>query len=230
MSTSGHKLNRVAVFCGANAGTRPEYLQSANEVGQELVKRKIGLVYGGLLFNSTPRCAVPCSASSFLPVLSRRRQCWHDGCCGANHSGLGEGGVIGVIPHDLMPREMSGAPIGDLRVVDTMHQRKAQMSDLSDAFIALPGGFGTLEELLEIVTWNQIGLIVKPVGVLNVAGYFDHLLKFFDHAVQEGFVREASRTIVIEGKTPAELLDKLAAYKSPPSLLELAKTAPRGLR
>ena len=84
MSTSGHKLNRVAVFCGANAGTRPEYLQSANEVGQELVKRKIGLVYGGLLFNSTPRCAVPCSASSFLPVSSRRRQCWHDGCCGAN--------------------------------------------------------------------------------------------------------------------------------------------------
>ncbi|DBA88899.1 hypothetical protein WJX79_002825 [Trebouxia sp. C0005] len=206
MSTSDHKLNRVAVFCGANAGTRPEYLQSANDVGQELVKRKIGLVYGG-------------GSVGMMGAVAQ-----------IVDSGLGEGGVIGVIPHDLMPREMSGAPIGDLRVVDTMHQRKAQMSDLSDAFMALPGGFGTLEELLEIVTWNQIGLIVKPVGILNVAGYFDHLLKFFDHAVQEGFVREASRTIVIEGRTPAELLDKLAAYKPPPSLLELAKTAPPGLR
>lgn len=206
MSTRSHNLKRVAVFCGANAGTRPEYLQSADEIGQELVKRKIGLVYGG-------------GSVGMMGAVAQTVD-----------SGLGEGGVIGVIPHDLMPREMSGAPIGDLRVVDNMHQRKAQMSDLSDAFIALPGGFGTLEELLEIVTWNQIGLIVKPVGVLNVAGYFDHLLKFFDHAVQEGFVREASRTIVIEGKTPAELLDKLAAYKPPPSLLELAKTAPRGLR
>ncbi|DBA88900.1 TPA: hypothetical protein ACH3X2_000141 [Trebouxia sp. C0005] len=161
MSTSDHKLNRVAVFCGANAGTRPEYLQSANDVGQELVKRKIGLVYGG-------------GSVGMMGAVAQ-----------IVDSGLGEGGVIGVIPHDLMPREMSGAPIGDLRVVDTMHQRKAQMSDLSDAFMALPGGFGTLEELLEIVTWNQIGLIVKPVGILNVAGYFDHLLKFFDHAVQE---------------------------------------------
>ena len=130
-------------------------------------------------------------------------------------SGLGDGGVIGVIPHELMPREMSGSAIGELRTVDTMHQRKvtccihlvcitvdevtdparrhvpicptsqAQMADLADAFIAIPGGFGTLEELLEVVTWNQIGFMVKPVGVLNICGYFDHLLKFFDHAVQE---------------------------------------------
>ncbi|DBA85764.1 hypothetical protein WJX77_002099 [Trebouxia sp. C0004] len=204
MSTSSYKLNRVCVFCGANAGTRPEYLQSADEVGQELVKRKIGLVYGG-------------GSVGMMGAVAQTVD-----------SGLGEGGVVGVIPHYLMPREMSGAPIGDLRVVHTMHHRKAQMIDLSDAFIALPGGFGTLEELLEVVTWNQIGLIVKPVGILNVAGYFDHLLKFFDHAVQEGFVREASRTVVIEGKSPAELLDKLAAYKPPPSLLELAGT--RGLR
>ncbi|KAL3149700.1 hypothetical protein ABBQ38_013530 [Trebouxia sp. C0009 RCD-2024] len=204
--SSGNDLKRIAVFCGANSGTRPEYLQSAKDVGAELVKRNIGLVYGG-------------GSVGMMGSVAQTVD-----------SGLGKGGVIGVIPHDLMPREMSGAAIGELRAVDTMHQRKAQMADLSDAFIAIPGGFGTLEELLEVVTWNQIGFMVKPVGVLNVCGYFDHLLKFFDHAVQEGFVRESSRTIVIEGSSAAELLDKLAAYKAPPSLLELAKKTPDGLR
>lgn len=206
MASTDRKLKRVAVFCGANAGARPEYLQSAKDIGEELVKRSIGLVYGG-------------GSVGMMGAVAHTVD-----------AGLGDGGVIGVIPHELMPREMSGAGIGEVRVVDTMHQRKAQMADLADAFIAIPGGFGTLEELLEVVTWNQIGLIVKPVGVLNVCGYFDPLLKFFDHAVQEGFVRETSRTIVIEGKTAAELLDKIAAYKPPPSLLELAKTTSSGIR
>ena len=127
--------------------------------------------------------------------------------------GLGEEHVIGVIPAALAPREISGTTVGEIRLVEDMHTRKAMMFDLADAFISIPGGFGTLDETVEITTWHQLGFHAKPVGILNTLGYFDHLLAFFDHATAEGFVRPASRAIVVSDSDPAALIDKLMAYE-----------------
>jgi uncharacterized protein (TIGR00730 family) len=129
---------------------------------------------------------------------------------------LGAGGeVVGVIPQSLMRKEIAHAGLTDLRVVDSMHQRKALMAELSDAFIALPGGFGTFEEFCEIVTWAQLGLHGKPCGILNVEGYYDQLLGLFDHAVAEKFLHPANRALVIAGKSPDAMLDRLTNHQAP---------------
>ncbi|KAK9839266.1 hypothetical protein WJX81_004770 [Elliptochloris bilobata] len=199
-----NSIRKIAVFCGFSTGSGPEYVQLARDLGAELVKRHIGLVYGG----------------------------GNNGLMGAiAHTvleGLGEQAVIGVIPEALQPHEISGPTLGDIRVVPDMHTRKALMAAEADAFIALPGGFGTLEELIEVVTWQQLGLHTKPVGVLNIknacgAGFYDNLLTFCDHCVAEGFIRPASRGILIEAATPAELIDKLAAHEPPASIIQLRK-------
>lgn len=194
----------MAVYCGSSKGARPEYMAAARALGEELVKREIKLIYGG-------------GTVGLMGEIARTVA-----------AGSGEHNVIGVIPAKLQPREVSGEGIGDVRVVDDIHVRKAMMSEEADAFIALPGGFGTLEELLEMVTWQQLGFHGKPVGVLNICGFYDQLLKFADHMVEEGFVRPNSRTILQCENTPAELLDALQAYTPPTSLVELLAAEARG--
>jgi uncharacterized protein (TIGR00730 family) len=125
------------------------------------------------------------------------------------------GRVVGVIPESLMAKEVGHAGLTDLRIVNSMHERKALMADLSDAFIAMPGGFGTLEEFCEVVTWSQLGIHVKPCGLLNVEGYYDPLLALFDHAVREGFLREENRRLVLQDCEPDRLLQKMAAFRPP---------------
>ncbi|KAK9806701.1 hypothetical protein WJX73_010267 [Symbiochloris irregularis] len=190
------KFKRIAVFCGSSKGKTDAYVECARALGAELVKRQIKLVYGG----------------------------GNVGCMGAIattvSAGLGEDSVIGVIPGALQPREISGGAIGELIIVPDMHARKAKMCDLADAFIAMPGGFGTLEEILEMLTWQQLGFHAKPVAFLNWNGFFDHLLAFFDHAVSEGFVRQASRGLALQDSNPASLLDKMQAQVAQPSLLD----------
>jgi len=177
-------LRRVCVFCGSSAGNAPEFRQATQELAREMVARGIGLVFGG-------------------------------GCVGLmGHLAdavLAAGGhAIGVIPDVLVAREIAHLGLPDLRVVRSMHERKAMMAELSDAFIALPGGFGTFEELSEAITWTQLGLHRKRCGVLNVRGFYDPLLALFDGAVRAGFIRDASREIVSAAASPRELLDWLA--------------------
>src|SRR5215471_18265386 len=167
-------LKRVCVFCGSNVGARSAYVEAAESLGKLLVDRKMGLVYGGGKVGLMGKVADTVLAAG--------------------------GEVIGVIPQSLMRREIAHAGLTDLRVVDSMHQRKALMAELSDAFIALPGGFGTFEELCEIVTWAQLGLHAKPCGVLNVEGYYDQLLGLFDHGVEEKFLHPVNRALVIAAK------------------------------
>ena len=138
----------------------------------------------------------------------------------------GGGHVIGVIPQSLVDREIAHPGVGDLRIVDSMHERKAQMAELSDAFVALPGGVGTLEELFEIYTWNQLGLHAKPLGLFNVRGYFDGLARFLDHAVAERFVTEKHRAMLLVSEDLGELLDGLAGWEAPlqPKWIDRAQT------
>jgi uncharacterized protein (TIGR00730 family) len=175
-----HPIRRICVFCGSNRGGDPAYAAAARAFGEALVRRKIGLVTGaggtGLMGEA-------------IDAVLR-----------------GGGEAIGVIPHALVLRELAHAGLRDLRVVRSMHERKAMMAELSDGFVALPGGFGTLEELLEIVTWAQLGLHGKPVGVVNVKGYYDPLLALLDHAVGEGFLKPLHRGMLLVGKDPEDLL------------------------
>ena len=178
-------LRRVCVFCGSSAGSSAEYRQAAETLARELAVREIGLVFGG-------------GRVGLMGVLADTM--------------LAAGGhVIGVIPHALVAREVAHERLPDLRVVSSMHERKAMMAELSDAFIAMPGGFGTFEEFCEVVTWTQLGLHAKRCGILNVAGYYDPLLALFDRAVAEGFVKPSNRELVVASDDPAALLDSLAA-------------------
>ncbi len=180
---------RICVFCGSNTGERAAYVEAAERLGSVLGERKLGLVYGGGKVGLMGKLA---------------------------NAVLGAGGeVIGVIPQKLMRKEIAHAGLTDLRVVNSMHERKAMMEELSDAFIAMPGGFGTFEEFCEMVTWAQLGLHRKPCGLLNVAGYYDHLLGLFDHAVEEQFLHPQNRAIILTGQDPAELLNSLLAYNVP---------------
>jgi uncharacterized protein (TIGR00730 family) len=181
---------RICVFCGSSLGCDPRYADQAAALGRELVSRGADLVFGG---GSVGLMGVVADA-----VLA---------------SG---GAVTGVIPHGLAARELAHRRVADMRIVPTMHARKALMADLADGFVALPGGIGTLEELFEIVTWRQLGIHRKPVGVLNVGGYYDPLVALFDHAVAGGFVPARSRGLVIVDEDPARLLDRMAAYDAPP--------------
>jgi uncharacterized protein (TIGR00730 family) len=178
---------RLTVFCGSSTGRSPVYAEAARSLGREMVKRGIGLVYGG-------------AGVGLMGVL-------------ADSMLEGGGEVIGVIPRHLVAREIAHADVSDLRVVETMHERKALMAELGDAFVALPGGVGTLDELFESWTWAQLGLHLKPCAVLNVDGYFDSLLQLIDHTVREGFMRsEYGRTLIAE-REPGALLDRIATYR-----------------
>lgn len=180
-------MKRICVFTGSNPGVRGEYASVAQQFGRELAARGHELVYGGGSVGLMGRLA-----DSVL-------------ACG--------GKVIGVIPRALLAKEVGHGGLTELRVVASMHERKALMSDLADAFVALPGGLGTLEELFEVLTWAQLGLHSKPCGILNVCGYFDTLLAFLDHAVKEQFVKSEHRSLVITADSPLELLGRLAAYR-----------------
>jgi len=184
-------MNRVCVFCGSSSGVRPEYADAARELAAALSRRGLGLVYGG---GSVGLMGVIANA-----MLADGRE------------------VIGVIPKPLGPRELAHTGLTDLRFVASMHERKATMASLSDAFIALPGGLGTLEETLEMLTWAQLGIHGKPVGVLNIGGYYDGLLKFLAHAVREGFVKREYFALLLFGDTPDELLSRFESW-TPPAL------------
>ena len=181
-------MNRVCVFCGSSPGARPEYTETAHDLGSLLVERGLGLVVGGADVGLMGRLA---------------------------DAVMSEGGeAIGVIPQALVDREIAHLGLSDLRVVGSLHERKATMAELSDAFIALPGGLGTLEELFEVYTWSQLGLHAKPCALLNVAGYFDALAGFLDHAVAERFVTEHHRRTLIVEEDPRALLDRLERFEA----------------
>ena len=184
---------RVCVFCGSSVGARPAYALAAKKLGELMARRGIGLVFGG--------GCVGLMGTIADAIL-------------ANH-----GEAIGVIPEGLMQREIGHRGVTRLHVVATMHERKALMADLSDGFIALPGGYGTLEEFAEILTWSQLGIQIKPCALLNTQGYWDGLLKFLDHAVTEDFVRPENRELIVVGTTPEEVLDKITSW-TPPAHVE----------
>jgi len=183
------RMKRIAVYCGSNRGAQPAYANAAEEVGRELARRGVQLVYGG-------------------------------GCVGlmgiVADAVLKNGGhAIGVIPEKLVIREVVHEGLPDLRVVKTMHERKALMAELADGFIALPGGYGTLEELCEMLAWSQLGWHQKPCGLLNAAGFYGSFLGFLDHAAREGFIRPKHRELVILEETAGKLLDRLEAFHPP---------------
>ncbi|KAI6674011.1 hypothetical protein NL676_001917 [Syzygium grande] len=185
-SSSSSRFRRICVFCGSSSGKKSSYPEAAIQLGQELVERRIDLVYGG-------------GSVGLMGLVS---QAVHDG---GRH-------VLGVIPRTLMSREIAGDTIGEIRTVSDMHQRKAEMARQADAFIALPGGYGTLEELLEVITWAQLGIHRKPVGLLNVDGYYNSLLSFIDKAVDEGFISPSARHIIVSAPTAKELVRLLEEY------------------
>ncbi len=180
---------RYCVFCGSSPGARPEYADAARALGAELAHRDIDLVYGG-------------ANIGLMGTI-------------ADSVGRAGGHVIGVIPRSLAEYDVAHLGLPDLRVVESMHERKSLMAELSEGFIALPGGLGTFEELLEIMTWSQIGLHDKPSGVLNIGGYFDPLIALLDRAVEERFLKPEHRAMLHVEDTPARLLDELARYDPP---------------
>jgi len=188
-------MKRICVFCGSNAGHDPRYRAEADLLGRLLAGRGIELVYGG-------------GNVGLMGIIA-------DACLGAG------GTVIGVIPEALIGKEVAGRVVDHrgltrLEVVDSMHTRKARMAELADGFIALPGGFGTFEEFCEVLTWGQLGFHVKPMGLLNVNGFYDPLLALFERAVAEGFLREENRAMALAADDIESLLAALAAYRPEP--------------
>jgi hypothetical protein len=182
-------MRRICVFCGSSSGTRQNYQKAAQAVGRLLCRRGIELVYGG-------------GNVGLMGVLAN--------AC------LNEGGrVIGVIPQALADRELAHTGLTELRIVSSMHERKALMADLSDAFVCLPGGYGTWEEFFEVLTWSQLGIQRKACGVLNVDGYYDPLLAMADKALSEGFIRPIHRDSLLSDADPERLLDRLGNYSVP---------------
>jgi uncharacterized protein (TIGR00730 family) len=180
-------MRRLCVFCGSSPGARPAYAEAAEELGRLIVEHGIGLVYGG-------------GAVGLMGMLA--------------DSVLAEGGeAIGVIPEALVAREIGHAGLSDLRVVGSMHERKALMADLADGFVALPGGLGTVEELLEVYTWAQLGLHRKPCALLDVEGYYEAVARFLDHAVEERFLREEHRAMLMVESDPRTLLGRLERFE-----------------
>lgn len=189
-------VRSVCVFCGSQAGVRPEYVASAGEFAQAAAQRGLTLVFGG----------------------------GHVGLMGALADAALEhrGQIIGVIPRHLMRPEVAHRRLTDLRVVESMHERKRTMAELSDAFVVLPGGYGTLEEMFEMVTWLQLQLQSKPVGILNVEQFYDPLLDFLRHAASEGFIRPEHWDLLIVDHTPELLLDRLELHAA-----EMRRAHPR---
>ncbi len=182
-------MKRICVFCGSKPGIRAVYAEQAKVLGRLLVKEGIELVYGG------GRVGLMTEIADAV---------------------LAEGGhVIGVIPQALVEMEVAHQGLPDIRVVHSMHERKALMAELSDGFIAMPGGFGTLEELFEVITWAQLGFHPKPCGILNVDGYYDPLIRFIDSCVHEQFLRAEHRHMLLSSDNPHKLLSEMRAYMSP---------------
>ncbi len=182
-------MNSICVYCGSSSGRKEEYRLAAESLGSELARRGITLVYGG-------------GNVGLMGVVA--------------DAALAAGGkVIGVIPRALLEKELGHDGLTELRVVGSMHERKAQMAELADGFIALPGGFGTLEEFSEIATWTQLGFHRKPLGLLNVGGFYDGFLAFLDHAEVEGFIRPQHRSIVLSSTASGELIDRLTSFHLP---------------
>lgn len=186
---ANHSLTRICVFCGSSFGKHGDYRQAAADLGVALVERGCGLVYGG-------------GSVGLMGTVA-------DAVLGAG------GNVLGVIPEFLATKELLHTGLTELQVVPSMHARKAHMADSADAFIALPGGFGTFEELLEVITWGQLGRHRKPIGLLNVRGFFDRLVEFLQHAIAEGFIRPEHAGLFVVADDPRELLDKLATQPLP---------------
>jgi len=182
-------VTRVCVFCGSSAGERPAYADAARALAAELARRRLGLVYGG-------------GSVGIMGILA-------DAAMAAGVD------VIGVIPRPLASRELAHTGLTELKLVDSMHERKATMAALADGFLALPGGLGTLEETLEILTWAQLGIHAKPVAALNTAGYWDGLIRLLGHAVAEGFVRREYAALMLFADEPAEALDRMTTWQPP---------------
>jgi uncharacterized protein (TIGR00730 family) len=182
-------MKRICVFAGSSPGARQAYSIAARDLAKALAAKTLGLVYGG----------------ANVGLMYEIAQSARDANCE----------VIGIIPRSLVEKELAFRELSDLRVVESMHERKALMADLSDGFIALPGGLGTLEEFFEIVTWAQLGIHQKPCGLLNVEGYFDKLLAFLDYAVEERFIRGAHRQLVIVDENPDRLLERFEGHIAP---------------
>ncbi len=198
---SARKIARICVYCGSSSGARAEYAEQARALGRRLAQHGIGLVYGGGSLGLMGACAEAVIEAG--------------------------GEVIGVIPHSLALKERLNETVTDLRVVHTMHERKALMVELSDAFIALPGGFGTFDELFETITWAQLGIHQKPIGVLNVAGYFDPFLALVEQAISEGFVLERYRRLIVVADELEDLLESMFRQQPLEGLvkwLELSET------
>jgi hypothetical protein len=182
-------VKKVCVFCGSSPGRNPAYGRAARQLGGALGERGIGLVYGG-------------GSIGLMGVV-------------ADAALEGGAPVVGVIPRALARREIAHHGLTRLEVVPSMHARKARMARLSDAFVALPGGIGTMEELFEVLTWGYLGIHAKPTGLLDVGGYWRPLIRLLDHAVEEGFLRPAHRKLVVVERSPARLLERLARHRVP---------------
>lgn len=182
-------MNRLCVYCGSSAGSGDTYIEAAKEFAQLLVASNTELVYGG-------------ASMGLMGVLADTVL-----ECG--------GKVSGVIPQSLRDKEIAHDGLTELHVVKSMHERKSLMAVLSDGFVAMPGGFGTLEEIIEVLTWGQLQFHAKPCGLLNIDGFFDHLLAYFDHAMQDGFLRAEHGQMLLVASTPAELLDLFDHYEPP---------------
>jgi uncharacterized protein (TIGR00730 family) len=182
-------MRRLCVYCGSKAGNRPDYAEAAHALGSRLAAEGVGLVYGG-------------ASVGLMGVL-------------ANAVLAGGGEALGVIPHGLAAREVAHTGLTELFVVNSMHERKALMADLADGFVALPGGLGTLEELAEALTWAQLGIHRKPCGLLNVGGFFDGLVAYFDRAEAEGLLRSEHRALLLVEAAPEALLARFRAYRPP---------------
>lgn len=182
-------LKRLCVFCGSRAGEGDLYRSAAEHLGRELARRGIELVYGG-------------GSVGLMGVVA--------------DAVLAEGGhVIGVIPEHLAVKELLHENVPDMRIVPSMHARKALMAELSDAFVALPGGYGTLEEVFEVITWGQLGIQNKNVGWLNTAGFFDHLFQFLEHTIEAGFIKPKHRDLFVTATDPVQLIDLLVTHTPP---------------
>jgi len=180
-------MKTICVYCGSSPGRDARFVQAAKATGEEIARRQLTLIYGG-------------GRVGLMGEVAR--------------AALSHGGrVIGVIPKALVEQELAMQALSEMHVVASMHERKALMAELADGFIALPGGFGTIEEIFEVLTWAQLGMHTKPCGLLNTAHYFDQLLQFIDQAVEEHFVHPPHRALILQGQSPAELLDLFLKHK-----------------
>ena len=184
-------MKRICVYCGSSYGKLPAYTEAAKALGKVLNDRGIGLVYGG-------------ASVGIMGVV-------------ANAVLEGGGEVIGVIPQSIADLEIAHTGLTELKVVPNMHERKAMMAEFSDGFIALPGGLGTMEELFEVWTWAQLGFHDKPCGLMNVAGYYDHLIAFISHAVDQEYVKAAHQNTLLVANEPSDLIQQMANYQAAPN-------------